>query len=496
MTTSTTSPHETRGVVPPESLAGDVFFALSVPPGRAALHLHRISGPGCRALVAPALRTPSGTRLCETTWVAGVRYLHLVDESDGLIDDVVVTTFVAPHSYTGDDTIEIATHGNPLLSARLQQRLRQLGLRDARPGEFTQRAFLNGKLDLAQAEAVNLLIHAETAGGIELARAVTEGSLSRETRALRERLVKALAHIEAHIDFSDDEVGVLDADAFLPELEALAKNLEEVAATYERGRKVRDGVRLALCGAPNAGKSTLFNALLQSDRAIVTDIPGTTRDVLEERFALSGRDFVVCDTAGLRDTDDVVEKMGVERSRRAAREADVLCFVGDGSRTDFELELELRVLLKNDVPVLIALTKADLWRREGMPFEPEPELQTRLVRTERLRDRIGLPQGRVVATAPDDVHSLEAALIALYDTLTAAPGARSSAVLISARQRDAIAKAKAEVQEAIALLRTQDYPEKAASALLAANRSLVSVVGEISADDVLGSIFATFCIGK
>lgn len=418
---------------------------------------------------------------------AGVRYLHLVEETGALIDDVVVTTFVAPRSYTGEDTLEIASHGNPLISARIQKRLRQLGLREALPGEFTQRAFLNGKLDLAQAEAVNLLIHSETAGGIELARAVTEGSLSRETLDLRERLVRAIAHLEAHIDFSDDEVGVLDPNAFLPDLEALAGHLDTVASTYERGRKVRDGLRLALCGAPNAGKSTLFNTLLRSERAIVTDTPGTTRDVLEERFSLMGRDFVISDTAGLRHTEDTVEKIGVERSWKAAGESDLICFVADGRRAHSEIANELAPFLTMNAPVMVVLSKADTWSQT-----PQQSLE----QVERFRSEVTLPAGRVVTAGASDASMVESALIGLYDTLTRAPDARTSAVLISARQRDAISKAREHVCEAINLLKENAYPEKAASVLLAANRSLVNVVGEISPDDVLGSIFSSFCIGK
>lgn len=481
-------------------MASDAIFALVVPAGRAALHLHRVSGPGCVELLAPALFRPAlgsgagagstpgapgvSPRAAPIPLAAGVHYLHVRD-ADGLVDDAVVTVFRAPRSFTGEDTVEIGTHGNPLIAARLQRLFRSLRLREARPGEFTQRAFLNGKLDLAQAEAVREIIHAETQGGIELARRVTEGVLSNEMKALRDALVGVLAHLEAHIDFAEDEVGAFDASSHVRSLEALAARLAEVAGTYEAGVRVREGVRVALCGEPNAGKSTLFNALLRSDRAIVTPSPGTTRDVLEERLDIGPRSFVLCDTAGLREADDPVERIGVQRTRATLATCDVACLVIDGARAVAAALTDARALraLRAAVPAFVVLTRAD-----QSPDPARPWVDSRVA-----LEGAGF---RVAVAGAGRTREVEEALASLYDDVTGAGAPARSAVLISERQRNAVAKARALLSEAADLLRAGAYPEMVASVLIEANRSLVEVVGEISVDDVLEGLFSSFCIGK
>lgn len=415
------------------------------------------------------------------------------------IDDVVFLRARGPASYTGEDTLELSSHGNPLIAAELQRLFRSLGFRDALPGEFTQRAFLNGKLDLTRAEAIHELIRAETSAGVALARASGEGKLAGLVSRLRADLIAALGYLEAHIDFAEEEVGSYDATALLPPLEGVRSRLRALAATYAYGIKLREGVRVALCGRPNAGKSSLFNALLQRDRAIVTEIPGTTRDVLEDRVVLEGADFVLSDTAGLRSSEDVVERLGIERSLRAAAAADLILVVIDASalppRADAETWIEAEIAAARDAlggteqsaPMLVTLNKADLW-----------DHASRAAIDAALGSKGACHAGqpcRLVRSSASDTAQLRAALSEHALSWNSA-AAGMDAVLLSQRQKDLVDAAIAGTDAAISLLAAGGYPEAAASELNAVRRQLQEIVGEIYVDDVLGHVFSSFCIGK
>lgn len=484
----------------------DTIFAVSTPRGRAALHLHRISGPDVFMRMLPFLRLPrdhSKIALTQhellaflTHSVPHARYLTVVDGNQHVVDDVMATFYRAPHSYTGEDTIEISTHGNPLITRTLHSLLRWIGLRDALPGEFTQRAYLNGKLDLTQAEAVNQIIHAETSNGLALAQNANEGQLSRSTRELRALLTDMLAYLEAHIDFGSEDVGSYEPESLLPTLETLAMRLKALAATYQNGIKVREGIRVALSGKPNAGKSSLYNALLGSDRAIVTDIPGTTRDVLEERLVLEGRDFVLLDTAGLRKSFDTVENLGIDRTRASMAKADIVCFVievplsiGKGSSLFESIQSEIADLLQ-EMPLdskarkLLILSKLDL-----LPLASQSQIKE-------LLPKLALGFGEAVCVAQNDCSCLRATLIFSYDSQTDIGNLLENPVLISARQLDKVTKAQSAVVLAQNLIAVHDFPEKIASTLSQARLALVEIVGEITLDEVLDSVFSRFCIGK
>ncbi|MBX9703907.1 MAG: tRNA uridine-5-carboxymethylaminomethyl(34) synthesis GTPase MnmE [Silvanigrellaceae bacterium] len=331
-----------------------LIFALATPNYRSAIHLHRVSGVGVFEALTPFLAFPKSRQPFSLQYLqwptnassqAKVFYLFLLDQQRELLDDAIVTFFKGPHSFTGEDTIEISLHGNPLLSAKLQSLLRAIGMRDAQPGEFTQRAYLQGKLDLVQAEGINQLIHSETLGGIEIARQAVEGLLSKEMLFLREKLIEILSYLEAHIDFSVDEVGSYTPASLLPILFEIQKRLTLLIDSYATGLKIRSGLKIALFGEPNAGKSSLYNALLRAEKAIVTDIPGTTRDVLESPLTIHGKDFLLLDTAGIRKSEDIVEKIGIERSLKALHEADILCYLIDASHIPMD-EFEEATLKK------------------------------------------------------------------------------------------------------------------------------------------------------
>ncbi len=485
----------------------DIIFAQSSARGRSAIAVHRISGMGClqklSACIRTAVATATGTELGSESLAlkhAATRYGFLVDSEGEIVDDCLFTFFKAPFSYTGEDTLEVSSHGNPFIVSRIHALLRQAGLRDAEPGEFTQRAYLNGKLDLTRAEAIDQLIHAETAAGVALARKATSGTISQHTFELREQLINIMAYFEAHIDFAEDEVGNYDAESQKTQLEAIAARIKLLSNSYTSGIRMREGLKVVFLGEPNAGKSSLYNALLGTERAIVTAIPGTTRDVVEDRLVINGKDFVLLDTAGVRDTEDQIEKIGVERTIRTAKEADILCYVIDptdmnASSLKNELEqkiAELKVSMKDADAAsgagaeVIILTKSDLW--------PDALRQETL----RLIHHDSRFSGRTAMCSSQNAKVAEVRKFFedTYDTLLMAGRRSDSPVLISQRQQDKALLALGAVEHAIEMVSGRDFPEKIASTLVLASQHLTELVGEIGTEDVLANIFSNFCIGK
>ncbi|HEY3131529.1 MAG TPA: tRNA uridine-5-carboxymethylaminomethyl(34) synthesis GTPase MnmE, partial [Acidobacteriota bacterium] len=314
----------------------ETIVALATPPGRSAIAVVRISGPDTLAYLKRLAHKDSFVP----------RHATLVDIKDPQscekIDTCLVQYFPQPHSYTGEDLCEISCHGSTVLAGRLLESLLVLGARFAQPGEFTLRAFINGKMDLAQAEAVRDLVNAQTEYQARVAREQLEGKLSLSLQPLKQRLVEVISFLETAVEFVEDDVGEIPRADQSKKLSAICDELEKMEATYQFGKFIHDGFRLAIVGRPNVGKSSLFNALLESDRAIVTEIPGTTRDPITESIHVHGIPVRLTDTAGIRPSVDRVERIGIERSHQAAGEADVLLVVLDSSQT---LTTEDEVLL-------------------------------------------------------------------------------------------------------------------------------------------------------
>lgn len=484
--------------------ADDTIFALSSARGRAALAVHRLSGPKCLSALRPYLRKVGNKTndssikepLASEFRHSAQRYCYIVDEGGSIVDDCLLTYFESPKSFTGEDTVEICTHGNPLISARLHSLLRRLGLREARPGEFTQRAFLNGKLDLTAAEAIDQLIHSESQAGIELARQASEGRINAVSRELKTRLTAAMAYFEAHIDFADDEVGGYDGQSQRELLRSIRKDLVKLSDSFTVGLKIREGLKVAFWGSPNAGKSSLYNALLGTERAIVTDIPGTTRDVLEDRLTLGHRDFVILDTAGIRETEDTVEKIGVARTISSAQSADLVCLIVDPTATNPEqLEESVQTQLKACEEVLslsprprllVVLTKSDCWS-EALKSKVEFLSENLSKRDLRLCQ---------TTSAQNQIAEFVDALQQEYDRILESGQGKESVYLISERQRDKTLLAIQSLDAAEQLIATNDFPEKIASMLIQTAQHISEIVGEIGTDDVLENIFSSFCIGK
>ena len=432
----------------------DTIFAPATAAGRAAVAVVRLSGPGTALAVrALAGRLPAARR-------ASVRKLS--DAKGRAIDEALVLWFPAPGSYTGEDSAELHVHGGPAVVGALVEALSALGLRLAEPGEFTRRAFEHGKLDLAQAEGVADLIDAETDAQRRQALAQLGGRLSEVQARWRDSLIRASAMLEAAVDFPDEELPADVAGRARPILEILAGELESAAADGERGEQVREGFRIALLGAPNAGKSTLLNVLAKREAAIVSATPGTTRDIIEVPMVLGGYKVVVADTAGLRKTDDEIEAEGVRRAEAWAETAGLRVWLVDGyGEPQPEVPASLR---PGDI---VLLTKRDLGEgQDGLPGEP------------------------FTAKSPNDVAWLERSLT---QTVVEALAGGEPPAATRLRHRELLTEAAERLRHALA---EDQALELAAEDVRLAARALDRITGRIDPEQVLGRIFSTFCIGK
>jgi tRNA modification GTPase len=445
----------------------DTIVALATPAGRSALALVRLSGPGAEsvlAALAPRLPTPARPR--------EPRLTQFCDGQGAAIDTGVATFLPGPGSATGEDVVEISVHGSPVAVERLLAAAVVAGARPARPGEFTERAFRSGKIDLVRAEAVRDLIEARTPAAALVSARRLAGGLSQRIESVRLDLLGASVALCAAIDFSED-VGEAAPPAALAGLRRARAELARLAATAETGRLLSHGCRVAILGRPNAGKSTLFNALIGSERAIVTEIPGTTRDTLEATVDLRGVPVTLVDTAGLCDTQDVVEAIGVARAREEAARADAILYVFDASE-GLSAEDERQLTGAGTTPCLLVANKAD-----RAPA-----------------NRATLPAGATLLCGlwPEAGQRLREIL-----SVAIASGVSTEAtseVLGSLRQRDLVLRAGAAAEAAENALDQGDSPEYAAAHCAEALDALADLVGETTSEDVLARLFETFCIGK
>jgi tRNA modification GTPase len=443
----------------------DTIFAPATAAGRAAVAMVRVSGPkAAMATGALAGDVPPPRR-------ASVR--QLFDAAGREVDRALVLWFPAPHSYTGEDCAEFHLHGGPAVVAALLEALQGLGLRLAEPGEFTRRAFENGKLDLAQAEGIADLVEAETEQQRRQALEQVGGRLSEIRARWGDALTEALALFEAAVDFPDEELPADVAARARPVLQALLAEIEAAAADAARGERVREGYRVALLGAPNAGKSTLLNALAGREAAIVTATPGTTRDVIEVPMVLAGYKLLLADTAGLREAETEIEAEGVRRARAWAEAADLRLWLVDGAEP--EPAAVPHELQPGD---LCILTKRDL-----------PENEAAWAAAEDARRR-GLPVGSVTAKSPNDIAWLTSLLS--ERVVEALAGAEPPAAT-RLRHRELLQEAAARLGQALA---EADRVELAAEDVRLAARALDRITGRIDPEAVLARTFATFCIGK
>ncbi len=444
--------------------AGETIAALATPGGTGAVALIRVSGPEAGDVIAGACRVGKAFPDRRAT-LASVR-----DADGAVLDQVLVTRFAAPRSYTGEEVVEISTHGGRLVARRVLERLLECGARVADPGEFTERAFLNGKLDLTQAEAVMDLISAQSDLALRAAHEQLEGGIGRRTEGLRQDLIETVAQLEAWIDFPEDDIDPESGEALAARMATVRGAIEGLLSTADQGRILREGLRTVICGRPNAGKSSLLNALLGLDRAIVSETAGTTRDTIEELLVVEGVPLRMIDTAGLHHAGDAIEEEGIRRTLQEAGRADLLLVVADAS-------LPPARALPGDVPEaprrILVLNKADLPEAPGWS---DPEAL-----------RVSSVDGR-------GLEELRHRIRELADLGEADWGEQS--VAINARHRDCLSRAHQSLEAAETSLRSGDDVEITALSLRESLEFLGEVAGKVDTEEILGSIFSQFCIGK
>ena len=476
MATPKTIP-ETQGEMDAEA-AVDTIVAISTPPGRGGIGIVRLSGPQAASIAAQLVR------LRQPLEHGRARLADVLDQSGddvgaveaARIDEALVTWFAAPNSYTAEDVVEIAAHGSPVVLQLLLSRALDLGARLAEPGEFTQRAFLAGRLDLTQAEAVRDLIEAQTLTQARQAAGQLGGSLSRRVGPVKHALVELIALLEAGIDFAEDDVDVAPAAEISRRIDVLTPPLVALEASFARGRIVHDGLTLAIVGRPNAGKSSLFNRLVERDRAIVTATPGTTRDLVTERISLEGIPLELVDTAGLRVGLEEAEQLGIERSREALADAALVLVVLDATQRLNEEEQRLLHAVEGR-PAVIVLNKCDL----------ADEKSGRLIETV-----AGVSTLRTSALTGEGLPALRERIVAL-----ATGGAASEpGMLTSLRHHQAITTALSALGDAARANQGGIPHEMILLDLYRGLWALDSLTGQTTSDDILNLIFSTFCIGK
>ena len=442
----------------------DTIAAISTPLGEGGVGIVRLSG-GDATVITEKLFT---RRLSNRRLVYG----HITDPAtDEVVDEVLVAYMAAPHTYTREDVVEINCHGGPLPLQRILGLVLRHGARMANPGEFTLRAFLNGRIDLAQAESVLDVVRAKTAASLRIAVNGLGGRLSQALKEVRNELMEALAYLTARIDFPEDEV---EEREIAPVLKKACDGLEELISGAEAGVIYRQGVRTAIVGRTNVGKSSLLNRLLRQSRAIVTDIPGTTRDTLEEVVNLKGVPFVLVDTAGIVHSKDLVESLGVERSRRAIEQVDFVLFVIDASEPLKDPDREIISLLSQK-EVLVAVNKSDLPKRADLDGIPWVKISTSAL----TGDGLGELEERMVGTV------LGGKVFA------------SDALLVSnPRHKSALERAQSHLEQALASIGTQMPDDFVTIDLTAALNALGEITGETVIEELLETIFSNFCIGK
>lgn len=446
--------------------AGDTIAAISTATGEAAIALVRVSGEGATAVADKIFRGHDSP----SNFPANVQHLgQIVDESGTIIDQAMLSVHRAPASYTGEDLVEISCHGGSLVTARVLEACLRAGARPARPGEFTERAFINGKLDLTQAEAVIDLIRAKTDMALRSATEQLRGRLGQHIRELRDELVSVVAHISAAIDFPEEGISPDDNEKLAGRLARVEEKIHELLATADHGTILREGVRVVIYGATNAGKSSLLNRLVGFDRAIVNEIPGTTRDTVEEMISLRGIPVRLIDTAGLRLTSDAVEREGVARTEQSLETADLRLHLADGNAPN---QNGAPASLSADGSELLVINKCDLPEHSDW------------------RDVNAL---RISCTTGAGLAELEQRVL---EHLRVSQINGESAIAINTRHRDCLRRALKACQDAHAALTRHVEPEYVALDLDEALRPLGEILGEVDREQILDSVFRQFCIGK
>ncbi len=446
----------------------DTIIALATPPGIGAISIIRISGNQSIKSVDSIFQ---GKIKLTNALSHTIHYGKIYSENNNLIDDVLIFIYKGPNSYTGEDSVEISTHGSPVISEKIIDLLLKRDVRLAEPGEFTKRAFMNNRLDLAQAEAVADIINSRTEASLKGARNQLDGLLSKKVQELRSGLINASSFVELGLDFAEEDIEFIDNSELLNRIEKISNEINNLLDTYSFGRVIRDGVNVALVGQPNVGKSSILNYILKESRSIVSKIPGTTRDIIREEVSIDGILFKLFDTAGIRSSEDEIEKEGIFRSREAIKNADIVLLIHD-----VEQQLDDKILneiysLTTKEKVLIVLNKIDL------------------IKTEQALEKICVSAltGKGMENLLNKLKSL-----ALGNSVYS----EKSEVISSLRHYHCLSKANEYLELAKKSILNKLSSEFISVDLRNAENSLGEIIGIVTTDDILNNIFMSFCIGK
>jgi tRNA modification GTPase len=482
----------------------DTIVAIATPPGRGGIGVVRLAGPYAKKIVLPMLRLkhdldPGRAVFGELVEPADEHLGTAAQSAAGRIDEVVVTYFAKPHSYTTDDIVEISAHGSPVILHHVVELAMARGARLAEPGEFTMRAFLNGRIDLTQAEAVRDLIDSQTLYQAKIAAQQLEGALSRRLQPIKQKLVELIATLEAGIDFAEDDISVLPVEQILQRIALVRAPLEELAASFAYGKIVHEGLTLAIVGRPNVGKSSLFNRLVERERAIVTAAPGTTRDLVSETVAIDGIPVKLVDTAGIRRALDEAESIGIRKSMEALADADLVLVVLDSSQplADEDEQLLSQVAGR---PAIAVGNKCDLVGKQvnhlGTAALGCPAEQSSANRESQYRGRVKNEPDRVrtSATTGEGIPELRSAILGHVRGDTNAQ--TETGFLTNLRHQERVRESLTALAAARAAVGNKIPHEMLLLDLYNALRPLDEITGATTTDDILNLIFSTFCIGK
>ncbi len=446
----------------------DTIAALATPPGIGAISVIRVSGEESILFVDRIFKGKIKLTECNSHTI---HYGKIFDTKNNLIDDVLVSVFINPNSYTGENSIEISTHGSSLIVEKILAALIECGIRLAEPGEFTKRAFLNGRLDLTQAEAVADVINSRTEASLRGARNQLDGLLSQKVEWMREMLINTSSLIELELDFAEEDIHFLSGNQILLNIESIKNEIDELLNSYSFGRVIKDGVNVALVGKTNVGKSSLLNYLLKEARAIVSEVPGTTRDIIREDLNIDGILFKLFDTAGIRTTDDIIEKEGVIRSREAVKNADIVLFMNDAVK-GFSSELydELAEITSED-RIIKVFNKIDVRKIEHSDADVKISAKTG--------------------------EGMELLFQKLKEKATGSQNyTEKTAIITNLRHYNALKSARDFLTNSENALKEKLSGEFIALDLHNAETALSEIIGKVTSEDILNNIFAKFCIGK
>jgi len=453
----------------------ETIIALATPNGLGAISVIRVSGKDA-ILITDKLFRSKKNKVLSNQKSHTVHLGHLL-KNNREIDEVLITLFKGPHSYTGEDTIEISCHGSTYIQKEIINLYLDNGIRSANPGEFTLRAFINGKMDLNQAEAVADLIASENEGSHKLAMQQMKSGFSNDLKKLRAELLHFSSMIELELDFSQEDVEFAEREEFKKLTKKIQSELKTLIDSFQSGNVLKNGISVAIAGKPNAGKSSLLNTLLNEDKAIVSDIPGTTRDSIEDSLVIEGVNFRFTDTAGLRETVDVIESKGIEKTKEKIKKAKILLYLFDCNDTNFrEIESSINSFKRNDLSIILVRNKIDLKNQNQTLLDDLNDFELL----------------EISATDSDSVSKLKKRLVNEVDILNP----YNDIIISNSRHYEALIKALKAIEEVNIGLKENISGDLLSVDIRRSIEYLAEITGEITNDDVLGNIFANFCIGK